>query len=99
MSDHKEHQGLPRTPIMVGIVAVLAELVCVLFVHGSHRAAVAVVSGQATGDVELGWLVVLAEMASVLVLPPVIIAAALGLAFARASASGSKPLHTARSCK
>jgi hypothetical protein len=76
-------QRLPRfpwTPIKAGAIASIAELACLLFVHSSHRAAVSVVSGQAAGDAVLGWLVVLAEMASVLVLPPVIIASVLALA-------------------
>ncbi len=66
--------------IKVGIVATLAEVACVVLVHSSHRAAVAVVSGQAVagglaGNASplLGWLVVAAQMASVLVLPPVIL--------------------------
>ena len=76
-----------RTPIKVLLVAGLAELACVLLVHSSHRVAVAVVSGQ-TLPLELGggaassvigWFVVAAQMASVLVLPPIMIAATLSL--------------------
>ncbi len=81
MKDRSAMVRFPRTPITVGIVASLLELACFLLVHGSHRGAVAIVSGQAVGgelEACLGALVVLARMASVLVLPPVILAACLG---------------------
>ena len=91
MSEHANRSSL-RTPIIVGIIASIAELACILFVHGSHRAAVRVVSGQAArigsapvdfglglGADLTGWLVVAAQMASVLVLPPVIFAVAVRL--------------------
>jgi hypothetical protein len=67
-----------KTPLTIGIVASVMQIACMFFVHGSHREAVAVVSGQAAGSAWLGWLVVLAEMVSVLVLPPIILAAVFG---------------------
>ena len=70
-----------KTPLKIGIVASITELGCVLFVHSSHREAVAVVSGQSAGSAFApywGWLVVLAEMVSVLVLPVLMLAALFG---------------------
>ena len=76
-----ERVSFPKSAIIVGLFASVLELACVLLVHSSLRASVAVISGQASpgsgSPAWLGWLVVLAEMASVLVLPPVILASAI----------------------
>ena len=69
---------LPRFPLVLVLIFVLVEALLFAFTHGPARASVAVVSGGGGGGGEgLGWLVVGAHMASVLVMPVLILTCAL----------------------